>query len=258
MKTWLEYFEHNRTHRMEIPWKGAPDVGPAIRDALIRSLQRFQVGESGEGSHLRRQAAATGDPSYQACIELFIREEQEHARLMANFLQRLGAPVLSRHWTDACFIFLRHLFRLEHELLVLLVPEIIAKRYFRALHDGSSEPMLRAICAQILHDERGHVAFHVEFLRAALAGKSFWRRLVLLSGWKLLFQAACLVVIWDHRSLLRALDVSLAAFWLDCSLLFDESAAATFQSPSPATQLVGDRRGTNAVTPPCLAAAQMS
>jgi hypothetical protein len=230
MKTWLEYFERNRTQRMDIPWGGTPEVDPAARDALIRSLQRFQVGESGEGSHLRRQAATTGDPSYQACIELFIREEQEHARLMANFLQRLDAPLLSHHWSDACFIFLRHLFRLEHELLVLLVPEIIAKRYFRALHDGCREPTLRAMSAQILHDERGHVAFHIDYLRTILLRKPFWHRLALLSGWKLLFQAACLVVIWDHRSVLRALKVSPPNFWLDCSLLFDEAAAAIFSS----------------------------
>src|SRR6185503_5730579 len=133
MKTWLEYFERNRTDRLSVPWGTLPEIEAAVRGPLIRSLQRFQVGESGEGSHLRRRAATTNDPAYQACIELFIREEQEHARLMANFLQRLNAPLLTHHWSDSCFIFLRHLFPLEHELLVLLVPEIIAKRYFRAL-----------------------------------------------------------------------------------------------------------------------------
>jgi len=254
MKTWLEYFERNRVQRMEIPWGGVPDLPAEVLGPLIRSLQRFQVGESGEGSHLRRQAAATGDPCYQASIELFIREEQEHARLMANFLQRLGAPLLTHHWSDACFIFLRHLFSLEHELLVLLVPEIIAKRYFRTLRDGCSEPMLRAMCAQILHDEEGHVRFHVEFLQKALARKSFWRRLALLSAWKLLFQAACFVVIWDHRSVLRALQVSLTAFWLDCSLMFDEAAAAAFQSPSRPTEAPDAKPAAENVATPRMAA----
>src|SRR6185503_5696249 len=194
----------------------------------------------------------------QACIELFIREEQEHARLMANFLQRLGAPLLSHHWTDACFIFLRHLFSLEQELLVLLVPEIIAKRYFRTLRDGSREPMLRAMCTQILHDERGHVAFHIDYLKEALARKPFWRRMALLIGWKLLFQGACAVVIWDHRAVLRDLKVTSATFWLDCSLMFDEAAAAIFSSVTGrADEPAGPIPAHPPVGSPCAATPQM-
>ena len=79
MKNWLDYFEHNRTHRLEIDWERELQLEPFLRGAFIKSLQRFQVGESGEGNHLRRQAAKTNDPIYQAAIDLFIKEEQEHA-----------------------------------------------------------------------------------------------------------------------------------------------------------------------------------
>jgi hypothetical protein len=135
---------------------------------------------------------------------------------------------LDRH----CFILLRRLFRLEHELLVLLVPEIIAKRYFRAVHDGTRDAVVRAVCQQILHDEEGHVAFHVDYLRERFRSLSLVKRMALMVGWKLLFQAACAVVILDHRSLLRAVGISSAAFWWDCLLLLDESAAAIFSSVS--------------------------
>src|SRR5271168_1007822 len=103
MKEWLNYFQHNRVHRLEIPWERPICPEPRARAPLIRSLQRFQVGESGEGRHLRRHAASTGDAVYQECIDLFIKEEQEHARLMAEILRRLGAPLLERHWSHACF-----------------------------------------------------------------------------------------------------------------------------------------------------------
>ena len=80
------------------------DVEPNLRRPLVRSLQRFQVGESGEGKHLRKQAATTNDPIYEATIDLFLKEEQEHARLMAEILQRLNEPLLQSHRTCAKFL----------------------------------------------------------------------------------------------------------------------------------------------------------
>src|SRR5260370_32900502 len=110
MKSWLNYFKANRIHRHAIPWERDINIDPCLHAPLIRSLRRFQVGESGEGRHLRRQAARSGDADYQAAIDLFIKEEQEHARLMAGILKKLNAPVLGHHWSDSCFILLRRLF----------------------------------------------------------------------------------------------------------------------------------------------------
>jgi hypothetical protein len=100
VKHWLDYFEWNRTHRRPIPWQSGAHVEAGLRKPFIRSLQRFQVGESGEGLHLRKQAARTGCAVYQQCIDLFIKEEQEHARLMAKVLGMQQAPLLKHHWTD--------------------------------------------------------------------------------------------------------------------------------------------------------------
>lgn len=236
MKEWLDYFEWNKTNRRHIPWHDGVKLEFHLQRPLLRSLQRFQVGESGEGSHLRKQAATTGCAIYRACIDLFIKEEQEHARLMAEVLKSQGTPLLTDHWTDNCFILLRRLFRLEHELLVLLVPEIIAKRYFRAVHDATEDQVVRAMCQQILHDEEGHVAFHVDYLSRAFRSYSLLKRAVLMVAWKVVFQAACIVVILDHRSLLRAARLSPAAFWWDCLMLLDEAGASIFSS-------VSERRG---------------
>ena len=64
MKHWQHYFQHNRAHRREIPWRPELNIAPAVVRPFIRSLQRFQIGESGEGRHLRAAAATTGDPDY--------------------------------------------------------------------------------------------------------------------------------------------------------------------------------------------------
>jgi len=225
---WRDYFDHNREHRRPVPWDKGIHVEPHLRAPLIRSLQRFQIGESGEGRCLRRRAAATGDPVYAACIDLFVKEEQEHARLMARVLQLLGAPLLTSHWSDQCFIFLRHLAGLQSQLLVLLLPEMIAKRYFRALHEGTQDPVLQAVTAQIMHDEDGHLAFHVDYLHKSFSSLSFTKRILTLVVWRVVFRIVCLVVLWDHGSVLRAAGVSPAAFWGDCGHIFDDVAAGIF------------------------------
>jgi hypothetical protein len=206
-------------------------LSKAIRKHFIRSIQKFQIGESGEGRHLRARAAGTGDPDYIASIDLFIREEQEHARLMAKMLDGLGAPLLKSHWSDVCFIALRRLFGLKEELLVLLVPEMIAKRYFKALHDGIPCEPMRQVFAQICHDEEGHVAFHVDYLNQFHSHLQFHQRLIIQVLWRCIFRGACLVVLFDHGKLLREVGVKPFAFWDDCGRIFDEAAAGIFTPP---------------------------
>jgi hypothetical protein len=229
MKEWLRYFQRNKEERLEIPPEQKFCPEPHLRAPLIRSLRRFQLGESGEGRHLRLHAALTGDGVYQQCIDLFIKEEQNHARMMAVILRALGVRLLQRHWSNACFVRLRRLFGLDEELLTLLVPEMMAQRFFRALRDGTGDPGLRAVFNQIVHDEDGHVAFHTDFLRHRLAGLTLPRRAMLRAGWRVIFRAACVAVILDHRMVLRAVGVSPAAFWWDCGLIFDEVAASLFR-----------------------------
>jgi bacterioferritin (cytochrome b1) len=241
MRAWLNYFQHNRQNRLPVPWERGIEIEAQLRGPLIRSLQKFQLGESGEGRRLRRHAAATGDPVYAAAIVLFVREEQEHARLMGEVLRLLDAPLLQSDWTDHCFILLRHLFGLHQELMVLLLPEMIAKRYFRALHEGTRDPVLRAVTAQILQDEEGHVAFHVEYLRRAFESMSFTRRILAQVMWRMAFRATCLAVMIDHRAILRAVGVAPHEFWRDCGRIFDEAAAGIF---SPAHVLAPIRLAT--------------
>lgn len=233
---WLDYFQHNRTHRIEIPWGKGIQLEEDLRLPLIRSLQRFQLGESGEGRHLRRRAAQTGDVTYAACVELFIKEEQEHARLMARVILGLNGSLLKKHWSETWFVGMRHVIGLHAQLLVLLAPEMIAKRYFRALYESTSDAVLRAVFAQILHDEDGHLAFHADFLNRSFSRLSFAQRILLLIGWRMVFNIVSLAMLIDHRSMLRAAGVSLSKFWRDCGSIFDEVAAGIF---SPAHVLRG-------------------
>jgi hypothetical protein len=225
---WLNYFEYNRDHRPPIPWDAGVELAPGLRQIFVRSLQKFQIGESGEGRHLRKLSAATGNIEYAAAMDLFIREEQRHAELMAGILKRLNAPLLTSDWTDNCFMFMRHMFGLHAELLVLLMPEMIARVYFDVLRRGFSNPAMHAVFAQIVHDEEGHLAFHADFLNHVFSKISFARRIAVQTLWRLAFRAVCVVVYYDHGSLLSALGMSPKQFWRDCGCVFDEVAAKIF------------------------------
>ena len=225
---WLKYFEYNRDHRPPIPWQTCGSIAPRLRKPFIRSLQKFQIGESGEGRHLRKLSAATGDEQYAQAMELFIREEQRHAELMAGILTRVNAPLLTSDWTDNCFMFMRHVSGLHTELLVVLLPEMIAKVYFDTLRKGFSNPAMNVVFTQILRDEEGHLAFHADYLNKAFAKMPFHSRIVVQVLWRIVYRAVCLIVYFDHGSLFRGLDLSPAQFWNECGAVFDEVAAKIF------------------------------
>jgi hypothetical protein len=225
---WVEYFTYNREHRMAIPWERGITVEPSLRSPLVRSLQRFQMGERGDGAHLKRVAATMGNSAYTRAVGLFVQEEQEHADLMARVLYSLDAPLLQRHWSDNCFRIICLLSNLHIELMVLLVAEIIAKRYFRVLYESTGDPVLKATCVQILHDEEAHVAFHSHTLHPSLSSLPGAVRCVVRVAWRLFFGVVCLVVSYDHRTLLRLSGVSFHVFQRDCLRIFDAVAGYVF------------------------------
>ncbi len=83
---WLHYYQQNRLNRPEPHWELPPPPDTAALRELARSLSHFQLGESGEGTYLLRQAQRThaGDPAYCAALALFIQEEQEHGTPFAK------------------------------------------------------------------------------------------------------------------------------------------------------------------------------
>lgn len=102
-EAWSTYFDANAIDRAETAWDTGTQVEPALREPLIYSLQRFQVGESGDGKHLRRGAVRAGDVDYHRAIPLFIAEEKEHSRLLASAIGGMGGWLLTHQWSDIAF-----------------------------------------------------------------------------------------------------------------------------------------------------------
>ncbi|MEU8462249.1 ferritin-like domain-containing protein [Streptomyces sp. NPDC029003] len=211
---WVRDFEAARELRAAL---GDPDWerGARLPAELVRSLQKFQVGEDGDGSALIGKADRAGGATYSAAVRLFIAEEQNHARLLALLLAAGGAGTLSGHWSDAAFVRLRRLLGLRVELLVLMLAEVVALRYYRAVRDGAADPLVSGVAGRILADEERHVPFHCRRLAEGLAPLPRAARRAVTGGWRVLLLGAAVVVAADHGPALRTLGVSRRAFVRD-------------------------------------------
>jgi (E)-4-hydroxy-3-methyl-but-2-enyl pyrophosphate reductase len=216
-RQWVRYFRENADTADEISWDSPRRLSDSERSAVLRSIQIFQLGESGEGSRLFRAAEQycrrEGDRQYLKALHLFVREEQRHAELLALFLKREGIGLIERQWTNGIFRRFRNFIGLELMVSVLLAAELMARAYYAALSRATEDPVLRAICDRILRDERWHVRFQCDRLRHMRARRA--RPLAILTRWgeRLGFRAVCLAVWLNHAPVFRAAGSGFRAFW---------------------------------------------
>lgn len=220
---WIHYFQDNRKHLMSIDWENSYRLSPYEKTAILASLQQFQLGESSEGRCLieaaKRYADRTGDAQYVTALQWFIQEEQRHARDLGRFMMQQGLPLAQTHWVDSIFRWLRRAFNLEVSVVVLLMAEIIAVAYYKALHDATAAPILRELCRQILHDESQHLRFQIDTLTRLRQGRSSLGLFVTGVLQRILF-AGILLVVWSgHHRVFRAGCMSRGQFrWLNWRL----------------------------------------
>ncbi|MBO0922127.1 ferritin-like domain-containing protein [Cellulomonas sp. zg-ZUI222] len=235
---WLTYYRRNpeRQARLEaaIDWsEPTPLTGPE-RAAIARSLQRFELGESGDGAVLLAKAERAGDPTYLAALELFVAEEQRHSALFGQALAHLGWPPLTSHWSDAAFTALRRALGLRTEVALFLVAEAVALHYFTALRDGCRDPQVARMAVRILADEEEHVRFQVHRLHDGLADLPAPARWGVRALWWPVALGAAVVVTVDHRAALRACGVRPATFLGRALRSFAEAShLALTPGPSP-------------------------
>ena len=200
---WLRHFIDSAGRIEPVPWDLGPWLDRGEREAVTRSIQEFQLGESSEGRRLRalavEHAVRTGDRAYATAIDRFIAEEQRHSRYLAQFLGLEGIPLVSRTPVDGIFRHLRRLAGLETMISVLITAEIIAQIYYWALGMATRSPVLRSICRRVLVDEAHHVRFQGERVARLRRHRSSAGRAVLHALHGALAAGACVVVWAGHR-----------------------------------------------------------
>ncbi|WP_086859215.1 ferritin-like domain-containing protein [Streptomyces milbemycinicus] len=235
---WARRFEDERERRRV---QGDPDweQGATLHPVVWASIQRFQVGEDGDGAGLVGKADEAGDGDYARAVRLFVAEEQNHARLLARLLAAGGAPTLTGHWSDTVFVRLRRLMGLRMELLVLMIAEVVALRFYRALRDGTDDSLTSDVAGRILSDEQRHVPFHCERLHTSLAELPRAMRRPVMALWQLLLLAVSLIVALDHGPALRRLDIGRLRFVADVAASSGEVVSAVLSPRSDAWTSAG-------------------
>jgi len=232
---WLAHFRANPTRQLElensIEWDAPAKVTGPTRRAFIRSFQRFELGEDGDGEHLLRKATRAGDSAYLASLSLLVQEEQKHSELFRRGLARLHAPRLEAHWSDAVFTGLRRMLGLRTELALFLVAETVAMGYFTALADRAPDPVLRGIGQRIATDEQDHIRFHIDRLRHGFRCTFRIGRLIIGLSWGVIAAGAALVIVVDHGPALRACGLSRTRYWCEAMREFHRVARSVLVTP---------------------------
>jgi len=204
---WVEYFRANRARTNPAMWEDGYTLTDEERRAISRSVGTFQLGESSSGEHFQRKADEfgfrSGDEAYGEAVRLFIAEENHHAYLLGEFMDRHRIPRLSSQWTDAIFRRLRKLADLELCIRVLVAAEIVAKVYYKALRDSTNSAALRQICTVILQDEVHHIVFQTTAVYRTQRRRSRLRRLLATVAYRFFMFVTILVVWKDHRGVLK-------------------------------------------------------
>lgn len=238
---WADYFARNRLRRERIEatvdWDATCTLPEPVRRAMAHSFQRFELGESGEGTHLLGLAERTGDPDYVEAVRLLVVEEQAHSALFGRGLRHLGAASLNDHWSDRVFTVLRRSLGLDTEIALFLVAETVALDWFEALAAHAPDAVLAGVGRRIVADEREHVRFQVDRLHRDLRPRPLGVRIGMAVAWVPVALGAATVLAVGHRKALRVCGRRPLEVWVRGLRGF--AAAATTVLTGPTDRVLG-------------------
>jgi hypothetical protein len=216
VERWICHFRRNKLNRIEPQWTTPISLSPAIVRPLVRSLEQFQLGDGGGPAYLiarDRERFLSRCSGARTLVNLWFAEEREHSRLLGEAVARFGGHCIERHWSFSAFCFTRKWFGVRFELTVLLLTEIVSTVYYRLLRRYCDDDAVRSMCALILRDEAGHVAFHRDRLARAARNPGIYGRRLWTFTFRMLGVAAGTMLWVNHARCLRAVGATTAEFY---------------------------------------------
>ncbi|WP_225730105.1 MULTISPECIES: hypothetical protein [unclassified Nocardia] len=203
---WLTDFLLAAAHRARQPppeWNRLRPLPSELGTGLARFPARWR------DSTLLASSTGSGDPDYVAAVRLYLAEKAEHARLIDQIAAADAEVRRARHGRG-----------LSAELRAQLVTGVIAARYFRALRDGTIDPVLTEVARRIHADQMRHLEFHKSQLRTEYAHPGPLRRTAARAlCWAQLCRALTVTAV-EQRAALRFLGVRRREFASDTVVLF--------------------------------------
>jgi hypothetical protein len=220
LPVWLAHFRSQAAHPRQLPTTLDDTLTGRERRLIAASIATFQLGESSAGTQLRRavlsHCQSRADHPLVEIFDLFIAEEQRHARLLGEFMQDHEIAALARSTTDQVFRGLRHLGGLQARLRILVAAEIIGIVYYRALEVVTECRRLRILCRTLVADELAHVAFESQLLAAMQEGRPGGVKWLRGAWGQCVLWAATLAVWATHRRVLKSAGYGPLLFLRDC------------------------------------------
>ena len=220
LRVWLNHFEYHAEQPRGASGGSRSALDPEERRLIARSIATFQLGEQSDGSGLLRAAcrfaAAHHDELLPRITELFIREEQRHARLLREFMDEHGIRAKCGHWSNAIFRRVRRLAGFELYLHVLITAELIGNVYYHALEAATGCQRLKVLCRTLIADELAHVGYESELILELRAHKPAALRTLIRWAHRSFFCGAACAVWASHRAVLRRAGYTVGGFLRAC------------------------------------------
>lgn len=232
MKTseqWLEHYRQN-LREQRVDWSLQPTITPKELEAILPSLQAWQLGETSDGKKLlhasTKYAAAIGDEHYPKAVELFIKEEQKHGNNLGKYLDLIQQPRIKKDWGDSLFRKIRY-YNSSMELwtLAVITVESTAQIFYQSMKDATNCPLLKQICTDILIDEAFHIDFQYERFLIIYRSKSKRSQWLNFYFYKLFYFSTILVVWFAHKKAFKAGNNNFNKYWKKMSLKFNKTIA---------------------------------
>ena len=160
---WASYFALNDTQRLVLNFLQEKELTAQERKLIFPSVRAFSKGEGSDGAYLMKTVESfireSGEKDYLGAMQLFVKEENFHSAYLREYMEHYGVEPLSSSFLDSVFRRLRKAGGLKCEVTILVTAEMIALTYYDALSKCTDSPVLKKICAQMLHDELPHIMF---------------------------------------------------------------------------------------------------
>jgi hypothetical protein len=220
LPVWLAHFRAQAAHPRQVPATLDDTLTGRERRLIAASIAIFQLGESSDGTQLRRAVReycqAHREDTFVEIFDLFIAEEQRHASLLREFMQDHGIAPCEQASTDAAFRTLRRLGGLEARLRILVSAQLVGIVYYRALEVVTDCRRLQILCRSLVADALAHVAFESQLLLALKGGRGSFTKF-LLGAWEQCLLTGAALVVWAmHRRVLKSAGYGPLLFLRDC------------------------------------------